>query len=147
MTESWLNVSLIRDPGLSYAAVSGLRVVATALLLLMLLRLAQVILTARSTHPPFTLLDLLEYGGVERWRKPITCIFIGVGTMAISFVIQVFTGQGSPSSPLANLTPWLLFTYSALMLMSLGFAMAFGLVKEIILVWARMHRAPGAGVQ
>lgn len=147
MTESWLNVSLIRDPDLSYAAVSGLRVLTTALLVLMLLRLGQVIRTANSTHPPFTLLNLLEYGGVERWRKPIVCIVIGVGVMAVSFIVQVFAGQGSPQSPLANLTPWLLITYSALMTMSLGFAMAFGLVKEIILVWNRAPRAPRAGVQ
>ena len=133
---AYMNSPMIHDLELSYLAVSILRVLCVALMGLMLLRGAQMLHTARACQPRFTLHNLLEYGGVTRWRTPIISVAAGTAVIATCLTVQIMAGQASPTSPLGNLTPYLAIIYSGLIALSLGLATGFGLVREIIGVWS-----------
>lgn len=134
-----MNTPLITDPEWSYLAVSIYRVLIIALLAMLARRIVAVVLEARRTHPPLTILALLEYGGLERWRPAVISAVVGVALLIICLGGQILAGQVA-GSPLGHLTLYLLVIYAGLAALCLGIGRGCSLLQEVIRVQSRVQQ-------
>ncbi|GGR62984.1 hypothetical protein GCM10008959_26340 [Deinococcus seoulensis] len=130
-----MNTPLITDPEWSYLAVSIYRVLIIALLVMLTGRILAVVREARRTHPPLTVLALLEYGGLERWRTAVVSAVIGLALLIVCLAGQIVAGQVA-GSPLGHLTLYLLVIYAGLGALCLGIGRGCSLLQEVIRVQA-----------
>ncbi len=123
-----LNTSLIADPGVSYIAITALRVLVIGLCVLAVRRVGQLIRTlpARKKHE-----SLRAYFRAPWWHLPALMITFGISGLGLMLFLQTLAGNlGDPTHRLGNLTPFLILANAFLSSVVLGITLGAGAFRR-----------------